>query len=447
MCLRLFITICLYLLTLSSSVADDIVPSTHLIETNRSAIIKDDELLTKALIILRLDGFYDEALALGIDAARYQSLSRRNRYELALIYVAKDRCDLARPYFHHLSAHRNDWLAEDSKRFLRQCKDWPNLTWSFDISAGYDQNLALSNAQQTITAEAGSQIYDFIKQIEANLSGISISPDFEVGDPQVSGWYSEMYANLGFIIPRSKNRYRTNLTLYQRLATPRGYDRRGIGISGIWQHRTKWVLYESEILMKRLVNQKGDVSPSEIRHQVNARQALTLPLTDISYVRVTGFGTSETYPREFDKSLQDQGIAFGFNYQNPQMMGGNRNKAWWRSWYVELSKVKRITTPNHQKSDRLGISGLINLVDPETSNKLLVQLNMNKESLALPRPWRLHPHHLWHISGKLVFEPGWVDKNTLKIELGWENTQSKDVLDRRHKWNFILRYQLDNTKR
>lgn len=410
-------------------------------------IIHDQDLLTKALIILRLDGLYDEAMTLGLDAARLRPLSRRNRYELALVHVSSGRCDLAVPYFQHLSTDGHDWLAEDSKRFLRQCARHPNLTWVIDLSAGYDQNLAQSGVQHTITAEPESQLYQMIEQIEANLSGVSISRDFTIGDRHIAGWYTETYASMGFVIPRRLNRYQTSLLLYERLTTPRGYDRHGIGMSVLWQHRMRWALLESKISLKRLENQQGRNTESVIRHQTDASQAILLPLSDNSYMRITVLGSFETYPRHTDRSLQDQGIALGYHHTNPLMLGENRNKAWWENWYAEISKSERITTPRDQGSDRLGLTGLVHLMSPNSKEKLWFRVNMTKESLLHPRPWRLHPHNLWHITSTLAFTPDWFEKYPLTLELSWENTRSKDILDERNKWNFIIRYQLDNAKR
>ena len=64
-----------------------------------------------------------------------------------------------------------------------------------------------------------------------------------------------------------------------------------------------------------------------------------------------------------------------------------------------------------------------------------------------PRSWRLHRHNLWHVTSTLVFSPDWLDKYALNLELGWENTRSKDVLDESQNWHFIVRYQLNNAKR
>ena len=449
------ILIGMFALSVSASLADNDISSKQFIHSNRNLILRDDDLLTKSLIILRLDGFYDEAMALGLDAERSRVLSRRHLYELALIHVAMGRCDLAKPYLRQLSVDENgdktDWLAQDSKRFLRQCSRHPNLKWAIDISTGYDQNLAQATAQQTITAEPESQLDLMIRQIESNLSGISISPDFTIGDRHVAGWYAETDASIGFVIPRKQGNYRASLLLYERLTTPRGYDRQGIGISGSWQHQTSWAILESQILLKRLENQRGQNRVSVIRHQSSASQAMILPLSDIAYLRMTMQGSFETYPRQPDQTLQDQGIAFGYHQTNPMInptiVGANRTHTWWNSWYAEISTAKRITSPRDQSSDRLGITGLVHLIPPNAKEKLWIQLNLTKESLIHPRPWRLHRHNLWHVTSKLVFSPDWLDKYALTLELGWENTRSKDVLDESQKWNFVVRYQLNNAKR
>ena len=115
------ILIGMFALSVSASLADNDISSKQFIHSNRNLILRDDDLLTKSLIILRLDGFYDEAMALGLDAERSRVLSRRHLYELALIHVAMGRCDLAKPYLRQLSVDENgdktDWLAQDSKRF------------------------------------------------------------------------------------------------------------------------------------------------------------------------------------------------------------------------------------------------------------------------------------------------------------------------------------------
>jgi hypothetical protein len=129
------------------------------------------------------------------------------------------------------------------------------------------------------------------------------------------------------------------------------------------------------------------------------------------------------------------------------VVGANRTNAWWNNWYVEISTAKRITSPRDQSSDRLGITGLVHLIPPNAKEKLWIQLSLTKESLIHPRPWRLHRHNLWHVTSTLVFSPDWLDKYALNLELGWENTRSKDVLDEGQKWNFIVRYQLNNAKR
>ena len=449
------ILIGMFAFSISASLADNDIPSRQFIDSNRHQILRDDDLLTKSLIILRLDGFYDEAIALGLDAERSRVLSRRHLYELALIHVAMGHCDLAKPYFQHLSADehgdKTDWLAEDSKRFLRQCSRHPHLKWAIDISTGYDQNLAQTTAQQIITAEPESQLDQIIRQIESNLSGINISPDFTIGDRHVAGWYTETNASFGFVIPRKQGNYQASLLLYERLTTPRGYDRRGIGISGNWQYQTSWAILESQILLKRLENQRGQNRTSVIRHQSSASQAMIFPLSDIAYFRMAIQGSFETYPRQPDQTLQDQGIAFGYHQANPKanpkVVGANRTNAWWNSWYAEISTAKRITSPRDQSSDRLGITGLVHLIPPNAKEKLWIQLSLTKESLIHPRPWRLHRHNLWHVTSTLVFSPDWLDKYALNLELGWENTRSKDVLDEGQKWNFIVRYQLNNAKR
>jgi hypothetical protein len=279
------------------------------------------------------------------------------------------------------------------------------------------------------------------------LSGINISPDFTIGDRHVAGWYTETNASFGFVIPRKQGNYQANLLLYERLTTPRGYDRRGIGISGHWQHQTSWAIWESQILLKRLKNQRGQNRISVIRHQTSASQAMIFPLSDIAYLRMAIKGSLETYPRQPDQTLQDQGIAFGYHQTNPMVVGANRTNAWWNSWYVEISTAKRITSPRDQSSDRLGITGLVHLIPPNVKEKLWIQLNLTKESLIHPRPWRLHRHNLWHVTSTLVFSPDWLDKYALNLELGWENTRSKDALDESQNWNFIVRYQLNNAKR
>jgi hypothetical protein len=91
----------MFALSVSASLADNDISSRQFIDSNRYQILRDDDLLTKSLIILRLDGFYDEAIALGLDAERSRVLSRRHLYELALIHVAMGHCDLAKPYFQH----------------------------------------------------------------------------------------------------------------------------------------------------------------------------------------------------------------------------------------------------------------------------------------------------------------------------------------------------------
>ena len=85
-----------------------------------------------------------------------------------------------------------------------------------------------------ITAEPELQLDLIIQQIESNLSGINISTDFTIGDHHVAGYYTETNASFGFVIPRKQGNYQASLLLYERLTTPRGYDRRGIGISGNW---------------------------------------------------------------------------------------------------------------------------------------------------------------------------------------------------------------------
>lgn len=429
--------------------ADTQILSKDVIASNSSTIIDDDALLTKALIILRLDGFYDEALALGLAAARQRELSRRNRYELALIHVSKGRCDLAKPYFRNISAYNNDWMAQDSKRFLRQCVSQSHYRLLFDISTGYDRNLALTTEQHTITAETGSQLDQTIRRIESNLSGISISPDFNIGEPSISGWYTDTYAILGYVIPRGQHRYRTNVMIYQRLTSPRGYDRRGVGLGSAWQYRTQWAVFESRANFKRLVYQRGQ-NLASIRHQTDAAQVISIPLSELSYVRLSVLGMRQTLPRQPNRTLQDQGYSVGYHYTNPQMLGADRDKAWWQSWYTEISSSKRRTSPKDNSSDSLGITGLVHLKHPSSANKLRFQLNLTKESLIHPRSWRLHPHNLWHVSSKLVFKPDWPDwleQYPLTLELNWKNTRSKDSLDERHRWNFTLRYQFDNAKR
>ena len=448
---RLFIAIiiCLDILYAAASYADTQLLSKDVIASNSSAIIDDDALLTKALIILRLDGFYDEALALGLAAARQRTLSRRHRYELALIHVSKGRCDLAKPYFRNISAGNNDWMAQDSERFLRQCVSQSHYRWLFDISTGYDRNLALTTEQHTITAETDSKLDQTIRQVESNLSGISISPDFNIGEQSISGWYTDTSAILGYVIPRGQHRYRTNVMLYQRLTPPREYDRRGAGLGSAWQYRTQWALFESRASFKRLIYQRGQ-NLASIRYQTDAAQVISIPLSDLSYLRLSALGMRQTLPRQPNIILQDQGYSVGYHYTNPQMHGADRDKAWWQSWYAEISSSKRRTTPKDNSSDRLGVTGLVHLKHPGSENKLRFQLNLTKESLIHPRSWRLHPHNLWHVSGKLVFSPDWpdwLDKYPLTLELDWKNTRSKDALDERHRWNLTFRYQFDNANR
>jgi hypothetical protein len=215
----------------------------------------------------------------------------------------------------------------------------------------------------------------------------------------------------------------------------------------MWQHQMRWALLESKISLKRLENQRGRNRESVIRYQTHANQAILFPLSDISYMRMTVLGALETYPRHSDRSLRDQGIAIGYHHKNPLMLGADRTKAWWHNWYAEISRSKRTAIPHDQSSDRLGITGSIHLMPPNGNEKLWIQLNMTKETLLHPRPWRLHPHNLWHVTGRLAFTPDWFEKYALTLELNWENTRSKDILDERDKWNFILRYQLDNAKR
>lgn len=72
------IMIGMFAFSISASLADNDIPSRQFIDSNRHQILRDDDLLTKSLIILRLDGFYDEAIALGLDAERSRVLSRRH---------------------------------------------------------------------------------------------------------------------------------------------------------------------------------------------------------------------------------------------------------------------------------------------------------------------------------------------------------------------------------
>jgi hypothetical protein len=414
------------------------------VSANYDTILADDQLLVRAMILLRLDGHYDNALALVEDAERIRSLSRRARYETALIYVASGKCDLAKPYFQELSpVGRQDWIADDSRKFLRQCQKTTRPRWSLETALGYDDNLAASLPLRVVRAENGSELAKLIDEVEASVSGIMIDDRFTLGSPKVDGWFVDAVANLDVSITQQKKTYRGEISASRRLTNPQGYNRRGIGLTLDVTHRRAWGLLRTQVNGRHLVVSSGQNLNSHIHDLAAIEQSVLFPLTKTLDASVDITAITEWYPPQYDRKRQEQGLRLGvIHYVRPK----NSEKAGILSgWQINATYKRHVALPVYFSSYRHGINGEIRFLLPEWENRMSLVIGVEREGLTHSRPWRRYPHDIWHHSAKLTFAPKRLAKYGLMLELNANASQSKDRFDRQKTWGFAIRYRWDDT--
>ncbi len=415
------------------------------VSENHDRILTDDQLLVRAVILLRLDGHYDEALTLIKDAEQHRALSRRVRYEQALIYVVTGRCDMAQPYFQVLAeAGRQDWIAEDSRKFNRQCGVAANSPWSFEIAIGYDNNLAASLPVQVVRAEDGSELAKRIHDIEASVSGITIDDRFTLGTPTVKGWFVDAMANIDHSIFHQNTQYRGEITASRRLTQPQGYDRRGIGMIFDVIRRQSWGVMRTRLRGQRLVVSTGENITSQIHDLGGIEQIVIFPLTQGIDASVDITTSTEWYPPQHDRRRQEQGLRLGLIHQVlPQYRDQTSILS---GWHIDAIYRRHLTVPVYFSSHRYGVNGGMQFRFPETENRMWLVLGIERERLTYSRPWRRDPHDIWHHTAKLTFAPSSLSKYGLKLEINATSSQSKDPFDRQNNLAFALRYQWDDTK-
>ncbi len=414
------------------------------VSANYGAILADDQLLVRAMILLRLDGHYDEALALIGDAEQNRNVSRRARYETALIYVAAGKCDLAKPYFQMLShAGRQDWMADDSRKFLRQCQKTTRPRWSLETALGYDDNLAASLPLRVIRAEDGSELAKLIDEVEASVSGITIDDRFTLGSPKVDGWFVDAVANLDVSVTHQKKTYRGEISASKRLTRPQGYDRRGIGLTFDVSHRRSWGLLRTRVNGRHLVVSSGQNMASQIHDLAAIEQSVLFPLTKTLDASADITTITEWYPPQHDRKRQEQGLRLGvIHHVRPT----NTAKASILSgWQIDATYKHHVAVPVYFSSHRYGINGGIQFRLPEWENRISLVVGIERERLTHSRPWRRYPHDIWHHSAKLTFTPKQLAKYGLMLELNANASQSKDRFDRQETWGFAILYRWDDT--
>lgn len=429
----------------SSDLLSAEMSSKAFVSLNHDRILADDQLLVRAIILLRLDGYFDDALALIMASEQHRALSRRVRYEQALIYVILGRCDLAQPSFRELVKDgRQDWISDDSRKFQRQCEKLSRPTWSLQTVVGYDNNLAASLPLRVVRAEDGSELAKLIDEVEASVSGITIDDRFTLGAPTVKGWFVDAVADIDYSIHIEKTQYRGEINASRRVTEPQGYGRRGIGLILDMIRRQSWSVLRTRLHGRRLIVSSGENLTSQIHDLVAIEQTVIFPLTQGIDASVDVTAITEWYPPEHDRKREEQGFRVGLIHQVSSL---NRVEAGvLTGWQIDATYKHHRSVPEYFSSHRYGINGGMQFRFPETENRAWLVLGVEQERLMHSRPWRRNPHDIWHHSAKLTFAPSSVAKYGLMLELNATTSQSKDPFDRQKTVVLSIRYRWDDTK-
>ena len=441
----------LALLIAITAKASDLPPtgmdSKAFVSAHHDVILTNDQLLVRAIILLRLDGHFDDALALIKAAEQNRVLSRRVRYEQALIFVVSGHCDLAQPYFQVLiEADIEDWITQDSLKFQRQCQKAVRPTWTIETTFGYDQNLAASLPLQVIRAEDGSELARLIDQVEASVSGITIDNRFTLGVPKTEGWFVDASANLDYSMTRQHIQYRGEISASRRLTQPQGYDRRGIGLTLDVIHPRPWGVLRTRVHGRRLVVGNGEKTSSQIHDLGAIEQTVVFPLTRNLDASADLTTITEWYPPQHDRRRQEQGLRLGLSHQTSLAHRGGDEASILSGWQIDATYKRHIAQPIYFSSHRVGVNGGMQFRVPETENRMRLALGVERERLTHSRPWRRHPHDIWHHATKLTFIPASFARYGLMLELNATASQSKDRFDRQKSFVFAIRYRWDDTK-